>query len=141
MVIYEYMIGSKEDEWVQSISRLVPWKAIQKKISILGGGEFTIAQSEKAITTLLHLFGYPNFENDKSDIVTLQSNWNNKLESLPLSDVDKCLAAAANVTMDIEWYLRVCVKGAIREYAKSGEINENMKGLLDVTRPLMENTN
>ena len=135
MVIYEHIIQAFEkDDETRSILTLVPFDSIKEelKIRVPESRKYNINENTEALQELLLKgFGYPDISEIRPDVPTLEETMQKRLEGLPY-DLDKCLSEGSAISREIEWYLQICVRGAIREFAKSEDVSENMKRLLEV---------
>ena len=145
MVVYEHIIREFEEGLEkEAILSLVPFEAIRRELEIRvpNAKRYDFSERGKAVQDLLfNGFGYPNISETRPDVLSLRDKYQRISEELPYKDPKKCMSTGIEITREMEWYLRICIKGAIREFAKSEDISETMKRMTGSDRYLLTKRN
>ena len=130
MIFMEHIVSKEpHTKLIGLISDMVPWVKIKEQLKEFGS-ERKYAHTEKAdaVNELLNHFGYESLENKRPTLRSLIKKFEGfEIENIPANELESFVMA---VSKELEWYLRLCVKGTLRERRKSSEVAGPMAELL-----------
>ena len=130
MIFMEHIVSKEpHTKLIGLISDMVPWVKIKEQLKEFGS-ERKYARTEKAdaVNELLNHFGYESLENNRPTLRSLIKKFEGfEIENIPANELESFVMA---VSKELEWYLRLCVKGTLRERRKSSEVAGPMAELL-----------
>jgi len=141
-IIFVEHIVRKEthDELIELISEIVAWKKIKEALKLKGSSkQYERTQKTEAIGELLAHFGYKSLRNNRPSLTNL-------IAKMKLFNPDEWSSKemeyqVISMGQEIEWYLRLCLKGTLRKERKSSEVSKYMAEILSLSYYNLEKRN